>query len=186
MIKSLVSFTSRARTDHHMTKYIITTFLTLTATTFSLAAQLPPVVSEGIVDAPLAEVWKAWTTAEGMRSWLAPKADIDLRIDGLMRSNYNPKGELGDDSTIENKILAFDPERMFAIRVAKAPTSFPFPNAVQKMWTVVYLSENGAGQTFVRAVGHGFTDDPESARMRDYFQRGNDYTLGALVKRFKR
>jgi uncharacterized protein YndB with AHSA1/START domain len=168
-----------------LSRTILTVFLALTATTFSLAAQLPPVVSEGIIDAPPAEVWRAWTTAEGMRSWLAPKADIDLRIDGLMRANYNPKGELGDDSTIENKILAFDPERMFAIRVAKAPQSFPFPNAVQKMWTVVYFSDLGAGKTFVRAIGHGFTDDPESARMRDFFQKGNDYTLAELFKRFK-
>ena len=168
-----------------MTKNIITVFLALMATTFALAAQLPPVVSEGTVDAPPADVWRAWTTAEGMRSWLAPKADIDLRIDGLMRANYNPLGELGDDSTIENRILAFDPERMFAIRVAKAPKSFPFPNAVQKMWTVVYFSPDGAGKTFIRAIGHGFTDDPESARMRDFFQKGNDYTLAELFKRFK-
>lgn len=169
-----------------MNRNPIALFLALTVSTFSLAAPLPPVISEGIVDAPPAEVWKAWSTAEGMRSWLAPKADIDLRIDGLMRANYNPKGELGDDTTIENRILAFEPERMLAIRVAKAPNSFPFPNAVHKMWTIVYFSDHGVGQTIVRAIGQGFTDDPESAQMRDYFQKGNDYTLGALSKRFKR
>jgi hypothetical protein len=54
------------------------------------------------------------------------------------------------------------------------------------MWTVVYFSDDGAGKTFVRAIGHGFTDDAESARMRDYFQKGNDYTLAELLKRFKK
>jgi uncharacterized protein YndB with AHSA1/START domain len=152
--------------------------------TVGFSADLPPVVTEGLVNASAGEIWRAWTTPDGMRSWLAPVADIDLRIDGLMRTNYNPNGKLEDDGTIENRILAFDPEHMFAIKVAKAPKSFPFPIAVQKMWTVVYFTEQGTGQTLVRAVGHGFTDDPESTRMREFFQKGNDFTLSELRKRF--
>ena len=111
-------------------------------------------------------------------------ADIDLRIDGLMRANYNASGQLGDAGTIENRILAFEPERLLVIKVAKAPKRFPFPNAVQSMWTVIYLNETDTGQTRVRAVGLGFTDDPESVQMREFFQKGNDYTLESLRKRF--
>jgi uncharacterized protein YndB with AHSA1/START domain len=148
------------------------------------AADLPPIVTEGIVNASPSEVWRAWTTPEGLRSWLAPVADIDLRIDGLVRTNYNPNGNLGDDGTIENRIIAFEPDHMLAMKVAKAPKSFPFPNAVQGMWTVVYLTGQGGRQTLVRTVGLGFTDDPESTRMRDFFQKGNDYTLSELRKRF--
>ncbi len=167
-----------------MLKMLIAAVVAPLAAASAFAADLPPIVTEGVVNATPREVWRAWTTPEGMRSWLAPKADVDLRIDGLMRTNYNAKGELGDDGTIENRILAFDPERMFAIQVAKAPKTFPFPQAVKKMWTVVYLSEYGSGQTLVRAVGHGFTDDPESSKMREFFQRGNEHTLGELRKRF--
>ena len=32
----------------------------------------------------------------GLRSWLAPHAEIDLRIGGLMRANYDSRGALGD------------------------------------------------------------------------------------------
>ena len=73
---------------------------------------------------------------------------------------------------------------MLAIKVAKAPKTFPFPNAVQSMWTIVYLSETAEGQTKVRAVGLGFNDSEESTRMREFFQRGNDYTLEELRKHF--
>lgn len=149
------------------------------------AAELAPILSEGIVKAPPSAVWKAWTTSEGLRSWLAPLAEIDLRIDGLMRTNYNAKGALGDDGTIENRILSFEPERMLSIKVAKAPASFPFPNAVKDMWTVIYLQEQEGGRTLVRAVGLGFTDDPESVRMREFFQKGNDFTLQELQKHFE-
>lgn len=111
-------------------------------------------------------------------------ADIDLRIDGLMRTHYKASGQLDDEGSIANRILAFEPERLLAIKVAKAPKTFPFPKAVQAMWTVIHLRETPEGQTHVRAVGLGFTDDPESSRMREFFQKGNDYTLAKLRERF--
>src|SRR5688572_6761423 len=60
------------------------------------AQDVSPVVHEGIVEAPLDAVWAAWTTSEGLRSWMAPHAEIDLRVGGRMRANYNAQGTLGD------------------------------------------------------------------------------------------
>jgi hypothetical protein len=54
------------------------------------------------------------------------------------------------------------------------------------MWTVIHLTPTANGQTHVRAVGMGFTDEPESARMRAFFQKGNDDTLDKLRERFAR
>jgi len=43
----------------------------------SVRAQgVSPIVHEGIVDAPLDTVWTAWTTSDGLRSWLAPHAEF--------------------------------------------------------------------------------------------------------------
>ena len=39
-------------------------------------------IYEGIVDARLAEVWNVWSTSEGLRLWMAPYAEIDLRVGG--------------------------------------------------------------------------------------------------------
>jgi uncharacterized protein YndB with AHSA1/START domain len=139
-----------------------------------------PLITEGIVDAPLEAVWAAWTTNEGLGLWLAPHVSIDLRIGGLMRANYNAAGALGDAQTIENTILAFEPERMLSIKVTKAPENFPFPNAVQHMWTVMYFDPHGESQTTVRVVGLGFGPDDESQRMRAFFERGNAATIEQL------
>lgn len=148
------------------------------------AQELGPVVAEGIVDAPVDAVWAAWTTSEGLRGWLAPHAEIDLRVGGLMRTNYDPAGALGDAKTIENAILSFEPRRMLSIRVARAPQGFPFPNAIGQMWTVLYLDEAGPGRTRLRVVGLGFGADDESQRMRAFFDRGNAATVQALQRRF--
>ena len=148
------------------------------------AQDLGPIVHEGIVEASLDKVWAAFTTSDGLRAWLAPHAEIDFRIGGLMRTNYNPQGRLGDPQTIENVILSFEPRRMLSVRVAKPPENFPFPNAIRQMWTVVYFEAAGPDRTTVREVSLGFGADEESQRMRAFFNQGNATTLAQLQKHF--
>ena len=143
-----------------------------------------PLVTEGVVDAPPDSVWKAFTTAAGLESWMAPHASVDLRIGGMMQAVYAPDAPLGGPSTIENTILAYEPTRMLAIRVSKAPEGFPFPNAVRNMWTVVYFEAVDGAKTRVREVSLGFGTDDESQKMRQFFDRGNAYTMTELQKRF--
>lgn len=143
------------------------------------------IVTEGVIAAPVTAVWNAWTTTVGLQSWLAPKADIDLRIDGLMRSNYDSKGSLGDSGTIENRVLAYEPERMLAIKVSKAPEQFPFRSRIGDMWTVLYFQPTAEGKTSLRIVGMGFGKDEESQRMKQFFEQGNTYTLTQLQKHFE-
>jgi len=150
------------------------------------ARALDFIVTEGVVAAPVSAVWTAWTTPAGLKSWLAPHVDFDLRIDGLMRTNYDPKGSLGDPGTIENKVLSFEPEKMLSIRVAKAPERFSFKNKIGEMWTVLYFQPTPDGKTMLRIVGLGFGSDEESQRMKDFFTQGNAFTLSQLQKHFAR
>lgn len=149
------------------------------------AGDPPPLEVEARITAPLDSVWAAWSTGEGLRSWMAPHADIDLRVGGLMRANYQADGELGDGNTIENRVLSYEPGRMLSIQVARAPEGFPFAQAVQRMWTVIQLSPEDAGHTRVRVVSLGFGSDEQSLRMREFFEGGNAYTLELLRKRFE-
>lgn len=167
-------------------------FLTFMLVALTLAAPLAlgqdlqgqPLVHEGLVTAPADLVWSALTTRSGQESWMVAHSEIDLRVGGLMRTHYDPKGEIGDDQTIENRILSFDPGRMLSIQVSKAPVGFAFSDVIKAMWTVIYLTPEAGSQTRVRIVGLGFGDDPDSQKMRQYFDRGNAYTLRKLQERF--
>ncbi|HXI11314.1 MAG TPA: SRPBCC domain-containing protein [Thermoanaerobaculia bacterium] len=143
-----------------------------------------PVVHNGVVDAAVSEVWDAFTTSKGQESWMVAHSDIELKIGGRMRTHYEQKGVIGDSKTIENSVVAYDPLRMFSIRVTKPPEGFPFPNAIKNMWTVIYFEALGPKSTLVRIVGLGFGDDEESKKMRSFFERGNAYTLKKLQERF--
>ena len=102
-----------------------------------------------------------------------------------MRANYDPKGCLGDPGTIENKVLAYEPERMLSIRVLRAPEKFPFKSKIGDMWTVLYFQPTPDGETSLRIVGMGFGTDEESQKMKEFFKQGNAFTLTQLQKRFQ-
>ena len=90
------------------------------------------VVQNFEIEADLNEAWKALTTNEGTKLWWAPLVEIDdFAVGGIIRSNYNSKGKIGDATTIENTILSFDPHRMISIRPTKFPTGFPFVEAAK-------------------------------------------------------
>ena len=167
-------------------KQLVGLTLSITAMVFAAPANsTESIVAEGVVNAPVAAVWDAWATPAGLKSWLAPHADIDLRVDGLMRANYDPKGSLGDPGTIENRVLAYEPERMLSIRVSRAPEKFPFKSKIGDMWTVLYFQPTSDGRTSLRIVGMGFGADEESQKMKEFFKQGNAFTLTQLQKRFQ-
>ena len=161
--------------------------LLLAATTLLTSIQAQPpdrVITEGLIDAPVAEVWKAFTTKEGIESWMVAKTEFELRIGATWRTSYSRDSTLDDGQSIHHTILAFDPERMLAFRTIKAPDGSPFGEEITKAWTVVYFEPAG-NQT--RVVTHmlGFTASEASQTMRGFFEQGNQETMDALVARFK-
>jgi uncharacterized protein YndB with AHSA1/START domain len=139
---------------------------------------------EVIVEAPLDQVWTAFTTKAGMESWMVAHAEIDLKVGGKMLTHYDRKGKLGDSRTIENTILSFEPKRMLSLKATKPPEGFPFPEEIKDMWSVIYFDEAGPGRTRVRAVGLGFKPDANSQQLRKFFDSGNAFTLKRLQAKF--
>ena len=153
----------------------------------SLSAQASDVIAQdAVVNAPIDEVWKAWTTREGMESWMVGKTDFELTVGAIWHTSYDKQSTLDDDRTIHQQLLAYDPGRMLAIRTVKPPKGFPFPDEIGKTWTVVYLEPIGSAQTKVAARMFGYSANEESQKMRAFFERGNRATLDSLVKRFSK
>lgn len=143
-----------------------------------------PLVHEGVVNAPLDQVWAAYTTKTGLESWMAAHAEIDLKVGGVMKTQPDSKGSTDDAKAIANTILSFEPGRMLSLKVAKFPRGFPFPNAIRAMWTIVYFEAQGENATRIREVCLGFGQDDESRKLREFFNLNNALTLELLQKRF--
>lgn len=150
----------------------------------SVSADLSPLIHEGVIKAPIGEVWKVFSTAEGFKAFGVAQCEMDFRVGGLIRSHYNPKGVLGDDGTIVNQIMAFEPERMIAFHIQSPPKGFPFPNAYKSTWSVATLTDLGDGTTHLRLAGMGYTPEEESQKMRQFFKSGNAWSFKTLQSHF--
>jgi uncharacterized protein YndB with AHSA1/START domain len=143
-------------------------------------------VTEGIIDAPLDAVWDALATKKGQEAWNVAHAEIDLKVGGKMLTHYDAKGKIGDPNTIENIILAFEPKKMLTIKVGKPPEKFPFKEAIQNVWTVIYFEDAGPNRTRLRLVGLGYGSDEGSKKLRAFFEKGNAYTVQKMQEHFKK
>lgn len=148
-----------------------------------LAAGGRVLCQEAVLPAPVSDVWALFATTEGLRSWLAPVAAIDLRIGGMWEASYDPGARLGDDGNIRNRVLSFLPERMLSIQVAHAPPGFPHADVAAQLWTVIEFEPVGAGATRVRVSMLGYGESEADDVLYRFFDRGNAYTLQKLAQR---
>jgi uncharacterized protein YndB with AHSA1/START domain len=141
-------------------------------------------ITEGVIDAPRAAVWEALATKKGQEAWNVAHAEIDLKVGGKMLTHYSAEGKIGDPNTIENLILAYEPQRMLTLKVGTPPAKFPYKEAIKNVWTVIYFEDAGPNKTRLRLVGLGYGDDEESKKLRAFFEKGNAYTLQKMQEHF--
>jgi uncharacterized protein YndB with AHSA1/START domain len=138
------------------------------------------------ISASVKRVWRAFTQEKDLRGWMAPLVALDFRVGGTMRSNYNAKGRIGDERTIENTILSYDPEHMLSLKATGFPKDFPFKKVAKSTWTVFYFEPLAKGKTKLTIVGLGYTKDPKSQKMRSFFKGANQYSIEQLKKWLKK
>lgn len=76
------------------------------------------------VSASLKEVWEAWTTEQGIMSFLAPSCNIDIHPDGCYEIYFNPDAPSGEKGGEGLRILAIDFMKMLSF-TWNAPPSMP-------------------------------------------------------------
>lgn len=138
-----------------------------------------------VVEAPPDEVWAAFTSPEGLRSFVAPVATIELAVGGRWEASYDPSAEIGDPANIVNEILSYVPGRMLSIRVSRTPPDFPHPDVVRRVWTVIELEPVHPGRTRVVTSMIGWRSGPAWDRIYEAFERDNAIVLRRLQERFR-
>jgi uncharacterized protein YndB with AHSA1/START domain len=164
-------------------------FLAWTASACPALGQAPVertlVVSEE-VNAPAEEVYRAFTTPEGIvKAWGVAKARVDFRMGGAIRTSYKPEADLESPRAIVNTILAYEPGRMLAIKPT-APEGAPdWLRAIcASGFNVIRLEPLGARSCRVVVTGMGYQDGPLFDQAYAFFQRGNEATLAHMKAAF--
>lgn len=149
-------------------------------TTKPASDDLTTVASEAVVTAPIDEMWRVFSTADGYTKLGVAQAKIDLRKNGMLWTSYDPKAELGSENSIGTEILAIDPGHSIVTHIQHPPKGFPFTTAYKTVTNVITLTDLGDGRTHVRVAMNGFDDSDESQKMRAFFKTGNAWVLQKL------
>jgi len=137
---------------------------------------------QAVVRAAVSQVWEAWTTEDGIRSFFAPACNVDLRVDGPFEILFDPGAEPGKRGAEGCRILAFQPGKMLAFTWS-AP---PHLAEARKQWTHVVLrfKEVDPGSTRVTIRHDGWGEGGEWDQAFDYFDTAWDTVLRWLQYRF--
>jgi uncharacterized protein YndB with AHSA1/START domain len=139
---------------------------------------------EVVVGASQAEVWQAFTTSEGLHTFIAPVVALDFRIGGKWESTYDPDGKIGAQENILNEVICYLPMEMLSIRIVRTPPRFPYPEIGKKLWTVIQLKPEDESHTRVVTSMLGWQAGPEWDEVYSLFQQGNALTSQWIYERF--
>lgn len=135
------------------------------------------------IPARVEEVWDAWTTEGGIRSFFAPDARIDLRVDGLYEIYFDPTAPEGKRGADGMRILVLEPRKRFAF-TWNAPEDQSYVRG-QRTIVMIELQPVGEDRTLMRFTHSGWGEGQAWDAAFDYFERAwNRHVLARLVHRF--
>lgn len=135
-----------------------------------------------LVAAPLPQVWQAWTTAEGITSFMAPGAEVEPRVGGAFHVHFDPLAAPGLRGADDMRFLALQPMKMLSFDW-NAPPHLPLARA-QRTLVVLRFEPQGEAATRVTLHHTGWGDGGEWDQAYDYFGKAWVKVLGNLKTRF--
>lgn len=137
---------------------------------------------EVTVAAKVDAVYRAWTTTDGIKTFFAPDARVELAVDGPFEIYINPLAQPGMKGADNMRVIGFQENRMLSF-TWNAPPSLP---EARKQRTVVILrfQPEGEGGTRVHLHHVGWGEGGEWDKAFGYFSAAWPRVLANLQKRF--
>jgi len=140
------------------------------------------IVAEINVAADLKDVWDAWTTEKGVKSFFAPECKVDLRPDGMYEIYFNPDAPPGSRGGEGLRIMSIQPPQMLSFTWNAPPN---LPNVREQRTHVVIRLFPEEGGTKVTLYHDGWGTGREWDEACTYFQNAwGQIVLPRLKYRF--
>lgn len=136
------------------------------------------------VPAVIEAVWDAWTTPEGISTFFAPDARVELEPDGAYEILFDLSAQPGEQGAERCRVLAVQPQRMLSFSW-NAPPSLPDVRW-QHTSVVVRFEALSDAATHVTLSHTGWGDGGQWEDAFSYFTQAWKTVLGRLQHRFER
>jgi uncharacterized protein YndB with AHSA1/START domain len=138
---------------------------------------------EIVVAAPVGEVWRAWTTSEGVVAFFAPEARIEPRVGGAYELYFMTDAPAGSRGSEGCTVLAIEPERRLAVSW-NFPPSIPAIRDERTRVEIELEPVPGAG-TRVRMLQTEWREGEDWDLGYAYFDRAWGLVMARLERRFE-
>ena len=135
--------------------------------------------------APPADVFRTVATPEGWKSWAAPVAMGEVKLNGVLETSYNPNARPGDAGNIKQQFTELVPDKRVAFRTIQTPEGFPHSEFYKQTTALMELTPEANG-TRLRFTHAGFGTGKEFDELHGFFVDGDRQTLEALEKLFEK
>jgi uncharacterized protein YndB with AHSA1/START domain len=153
----------------------------------AFAVSPTPVHKSAIVAAPPADVWAAWTTTEGIRTFLAPDGRVEGKPGGAYEVWFTPEAPAGARGCDGCTVVSVDPPKKLVFTWSYPPSLPELRDTGAKgRVTVELLPGSVSGTTLVTLAHDGFPEGEAGEKGRAYFDKAWDVVLSRLRERFIR
>lgn len=119
------------------------------------------------LEAPVAQIWAAWTTEAGIQSFFAPGCQVNMEIDGFYEIFFYPENPPGSRGAEGMRIMAIEPEKLFSFTWNQPPM---LPTICdQRTLVTLKFEELSPEKTRLTFIQTGWGDGPEWDKAIDYF-----------------
>jgi uncharacterized protein YndB with AHSA1/START domain len=148
-----------------------------------LAAVPPPIEVSAVIDGSAADVYRAWTTPEGAKTFFAPAVKIELTKGGPYEIYFAPDAPPGSRGAEGCTVVSFEANKKVSFTWSFPPSLPALRNANALAQVTVELTPEGT-RTKLRLVHDGFKDGPDWEKGREYFSHAWPMVVGRLKHRF--
>jgi uncharacterized protein YndB with AHSA1/START domain len=133
-----------------------------------------------VVPASVAEVWRSWTTPEGLQGFFAPSCRIELWPGAPFHIHFFPDNPPGTRGAEDLELLSFLPERMLSFEW-DAPPHLPEVRG-HRNWVVPLFEPVDTDHTAVELHHLGWLEGEQWEQAHAYFQDAWDIVMGRFER----
>lgn len=137
------------------------------------------------LNAPKEDIWNAFTTCNGLGTWLAPIAVVDLHVGGYISTQYEKRARIGDPGTVNTRIINYIDGEMLTLEIDMNDHFAQLLSSEEHtLQEIIQFYDLGPNLTKVvsSTVGWGAGLDWDDAYA--FYERGNAITYQQLADAF--
>ncbi|MEO5946414.1 MAG: SRPBCC domain-containing protein [Chitinophagaceae bacterium] len=131
------------------------------------------------------EVWKMFTTDEGLEKWIAPVVTTNIKIGGWIRTNYDSTKTTDDTTAIQLDIINYLENEMLTLKV-NLNDNFPkeAKDEDKNLQEIIQFVDMGNGNTKIVSTMVGWGQGSHWDQTYTFFEKGNEWTYKEFLKLF--